>query len=130
MVEKVTIKELDPDRIEKDDSFPRAYAFYIVLTATPDPIWVEFFVSHYEIKPYPLEKEVTIHGSQIRVVTASGEEEEHVRFVRELVDETNKAVDDYNKAAAEAEVRDRGTKQQEDAEAQQIRERLKKIRIA
>lgn len=129
MVQKVLIQAVDPDRIEKDDSFPKAYAFYVVLTTTPDPIWVELFISQYENRFYNLKREMTIHGDRIRVVTAPGEEENHVRFFRQLVDETNKQVDEYNKRLADREARERRFKEQEDAEAEQIRERLKKISI-
>ena len=129
MVQKVLIQAVDTDRIEKDDSFPKAYAFYIVLTSAPDPIWVELFVSQYENRFYNLKREMTTHGDRIRVVTAPGEEENHVRFFRELVNETNKQVDEYNKKLTDTEARERRFREQQDAEAQQIRERLKKISI-
>ncbi len=129
MIEKVIIKAVDSEQIEKDDSFPKAYAFYIVLSQTPDPIWFELFISRYENTFYNLKREMTIHGGRIRVVTAPGEEENHVRFFRRLVEETNKDVDDYNKKMSEMVARENAKKGKEDAEADMIRERLKKISI-
>ena len=75
MVETITIKGVDVDRIEKDDSFSKAYAFYVQLSATPDPIWIELFMSLYESTFQELKREMTIRGNQIRVVTAPDEEE-------------------------------------------------------
>ena len=127
MVETITIKGVDVDRIEKDDSFSKAYAFYVQLSATPDPIWIELFMSLYESTFQELKREMTIRGNQIRVVTAPGEEENHITFLRGLVEETNKEVDEYNKVQARREELGRRMELQKDAEAQQIRERLKKI---
>jgi hypothetical protein len=130
MVGKVTIKAVDLDRVEKDDSFSKAYAFYIALSETPEPIWVELFMSRYESTFTSLKREMTIQGSHVRVVTAPGEEENHVRFLRQVIDETNKDVDEYNKKLARQEEQERKFKAMEDAEAQQIKERLRRISIS
>jgi hypothetical protein len=130
MVEKVTIKAVDLDRVEKDDSFPKAYAFYIALSETPEPIWVELFMSRYESTFTSLKREMTIQGSHVRVVTAPEEEENHVRFLRQVVDETNKDVDEYNRKLARQEEQERKLKAMEDAEAQQIKERLRRISVS
>ena len=130
MVERVTIKGVDVDRIEKDDSFSRAYAFYVQLSATPGPIWIELFMSLYESRFQERKSEMTIRGNQIRVVTAPGEEESNIEFLQSLVKTTNEKVDEYNQVQARREALERRMEQLKDAEAQRIRERLKKIRIA
>jgi hypothetical protein len=130
MVKKITINGVDTDHIEKDESFPKAYAFYVALSETPEQIWVEFFMSRYEGMFTSLKREMTIQGSRVRVVTAPGEEGEHVRFLRQVVDETNKDVDEYNKKLARQEQQGRKLKALEDAEAEQIKERLRKISIS
>ena len=130
MVERITIKDVDVDRIEKDDSFSRAYAFYVQLSATPDPIWIELFMSLYESTFQELKREMTIRGNQIRVVTAPDEEENNIEFLQSLVKRTNEKVDEYNQVQARREALERRMEQLKDAEAQRIRERLKKIRIA
>jgi len=130
MVGKVTIKAVDSDHVEKDDSFSKAYAFYIALSETPEPVWVELFMSRYESTFTSLKREMTIQGNRVRVVTAPGEEEDHVRFLRQVVDETNKDVDEYNKKLARQAAGQSALKKMEDAEARQIKERLKKISIS
>ena len=129
MINKVMIETVDTERIEKDDAFPKAFAFYIVLNGTPHPIWVELFISRYESTFFNLKREMTIQGREIRVVTAPGEEAQHVEFFRRLVDETNRAVEDYNKQLAKDEARHRKFADQEAAEAEQIRQRLRKIQV-
>jgi hypothetical protein len=129
MIEKVTIQAIDLDRIEKDDAFPKAYAFYIILSGTPHPIWVELFMSRYESGFYNLKREMTIQGKEIRVLTAPGEEVNHVEFFRRLVDETNRDVDEHNAESAEAEKRQRRLEDQEAVEAEEIRQRLRKIQV-
>ncbi len=129
MIEKVKVKSIDTERIEKDDSFPEAYAFYIELEVTPHLIWEEFFLRRYEGEWFNLKREMTIQGKEIRVVTAPGEEKSHVDFYRRLVEETNKDVDEYNRELAHQRERQSRLAQQESIEAKQIRDNLKKIQI-
>lgn len=129
MIEKVTIERVDSERVEKDDAFPKAYAFYLVLSATPHPIWVELFISRYEGTFYNLKREMSIQGREIRVVTAPDEEAQHVQFLRRLVDETNRAVDEHNTELAPQEARLRRMEDREAAEANAIRDRLRKLQV-
>jgi hypothetical protein len=130
MVKKIDISGVDTDRVEKDNSFPKAYAFYVALSQAPEPIWVELFMSRYESVFTNMKRGMTIQGGHIRVVTAPGEEEEHVRFLRQVVEETNKDVDEHNRKSARQEEQERRFKAMEDAEAQQIKERLRRISIS
>lgn len=129
MIEKVKIEKVDSERVEKDDAFPKAFAFYIVLTETPHPIWVELFMSRYEGTFYNLKRGMTIQGCQIRVVTAPGEEASHVEFFRRIIEQTNQALDEYNRQLAEEERVLRRLEDKEAAEAEEIKERLRKIQV-
>lgn len=129
MIDKVTIEKVDSERVEKDDAFPKAYAFYIVLSGTPHPIWVEIFLSRYEGRFYNIKREMTIHGRELRVVTAPGEEQQHVEFFRRLVDETNGMVDEYNKQLERQEASRRRMEDKEATEADAIKERLRKLQV-
>ena len=124
------MKAVDSDRVEKDDSFSKAYAFYVDLSETPEPIWTELFMTRYETTFTNLKREMTIEGNRIRVVTAPGEEESHVRFLRQVIDKTNQDVDEHNKKLARQQELERRFKATEDAEAQQIKERLRKISVS
>jgi hypothetical protein len=128
-VGKVFVTKVDSDSVEKDNSFSKAYAFYVALSETPAPIWIELFMTRYETTFTNLKRQMTIQGNRVRVVTAPGEEEDHVRFLRHVVDETNKDVDEYNKKLARQAAGQGALKKMEDAEAQQIKERLRRISI-
>ncbi|PYV33973.1 MAG: hypothetical protein DMG22_07715 [Acidobacteria bacterium] len=129
MIEKVKIKSIDSERIEKDDSFPNAYAFYIELDTAPHAVWEELFLRRYESDWFNLKREMTIQGKEIRVVTAPGEEEHQVDFYRRLVEETNRDAEEYNRDLAQQSELASRVAQSESAEAQRIRENLKKIHI-
>jgi len=127
--EKITIKEVDSETVEKDDSFPDGLAFYINLSGNPHSVWLEIFVSEYEQAWYNLKREVAVFGDRIRVVTAPGEEQGHIDFVKGLVSGTNQKVDLYN-AEVERTLRAQDRKESVDAnKVREAKERLKKVRI-
>jgi len=128
-VKKVNIVELDRDTVEKDSSFPEALAFYIRLSDVPGSVWTEIFVSEYEQAWFNLEREVSVRGDRIRVVTAPGEEQAHINFIKQLVEQTNTKVEEYNK---EIEREAHMARREQSAQAEmveQAKERLRKVSL-
>ncbi len=128
-VKKVKIVELDPDSVEKDDSFPEALAFHVRLSDVPDSVWTEIFISEYEQTWFNLKREVTVRGDRIHVVTAPGEEQAHINFIKQLLEQTNAKVDEYNKEIEhEAQMAKRERAADLDI-VEQAKERLRKVSL-
>lgn len=126
---KVNIKEpIDPERltIEKDDSFPLAYAFELPLESTPDDIWESVFKDEWKTSFYVLKREVTIEGAKLRVITTPDEIKEKIEWVKDLVDLTNERVGKYNKEMKRIEKIEAPNKRQLEEVIRKMRESLKK----
>ena len=128
-IRKVTITKIDSDSVETDDSFPLGLAFHVYLSEVPDSVWRELFFSEYEQTWYSLKREMTVSGDKIRVVTAPGEEQGHVDFVKRLVEQTNKQVDMYNAEVKRQRDLQRQNLGREGKLVEEARERLKRVRL-
>ncbi len=129
LTRKIDIAGVDADSVEKDDSFPAALAFQIKLSDVPDNIWQEIFVSEYEQSWFNLKREVTLHGDRIRVVTAPGEEEKHIDFVKRLVSQTNDRAEEYNREVQRQRSIEERQTNEESKIVTEARERLKKVKL-
>lgn len=129
LVNKVNIKEpIDPDKlkIEKDDSFPMAYAFYIELDSKPSSDWRRFFEYEWSTSLYLQKREVIVLGDRLRVITAPNEIEGKIDWVKGLVEVTNIRVNKYNEEMKRREEREKIEKKRQEETIEKMRGRLKK----
>ena len=109
--------------MEKDDSFPKAYAVYVPLDSTPDDIWEQCFERELKASFYMWKRQVTVEGDTLRAVTASDEIEDRINWIKKLVNETNHCVEEYNNEMLRRE-------QAEKAREKEVEEDIKKMREA
>ena len=128
-VKKISIKSVDTDLVEKDDSFPEALAFYVYLSEVPESVWREFFSSEYEQSWFNLKREVTVSGDRIRIVTSPGEEQQHIDFIKQVVERTNRQVDEYNGELERQQQLDAKNRAKESKLVEDAKERLKRVRL-
>lgn len=122
MTKKIHIKEpIDPDKllIEKGDSFPRAYIVELPLVSTPSDLWKTIFLDEWKMSLYPLKRMITIVGRRLRILTTPDEIEGKIMWVKQLVDLTNRRVEEYAKEIKKKE-------EKEEEVIKQMRERLKR----
>lgn len=125
---KVKIKEpIDPQKlhIEKDDSFPLAYAFELPLDSTPDDIWRSIFEDEWKTSFYMLKRRVTIEDSRLRVITAPEEIKGKIEWIMHLVNSTNKRVEEYNQEIKRKEGAEKAEKGKHEEAIRKMREMLK-----
>jgi len=118
---------IDPNklRMEKDDSFPKAYAVYVPLDATPDHIWEQCFERELKASFSTLKRQVSIEGDKLRAVTASDEIKGRIEWIRKLVEATNRRVEQFNKEMLQREKAKQARKKKEEEDIKKMREALK-----
>lgn len=129
-VEKVHLKEVVLDSVERDDAIPGAYSFDIQLQNFADLVWIEIFLSvhEHEHDPGPIGG-LEVRSNKIRVITTPGNEQHCVDSIKLRVDKTNHLVEKHNqRLALDAEKRAKQT-QDRAVELKDARERLKNITI-
>lgn len=125
-VATVDIINIDTETVELDNSFPGAYAFYIKLSARPEPRWVHIFNFEWERSIYLMKREIRIAGDRLRVISGADDNiEKHVDFVRTLVKKTNQRIEEDNRRSELAEQRRRGRGEWVEKEKEEIRKKLR-----
>jgi len=121
MVE-IKIKSIDTDNIEKDNSFEKAYAFYIFLNTEPDYIWQKIFEHNRKGSLYLGKRKITIQQDKLRLVTSDEDNTKgQVDFAKKLIEETNR---DY-KNHKEREVKKEEQRKVELSKIEKTKENLK-----
>lgn len=113
------------DDVEKDDSFPLAYAFFIELDKKPDIVWQQMFFDEWKKSFFLLKRQITIEDVKLRVVFAEGEEEAQLNFYKELIEAVNKRVFEYNEDILRKKQREEEQKKNQQATIEQLRNRIK-----
>ena len=125
-VATVDIIKIDTETVELDNSFPGAYAFYIKLSARPEPQWVRIFNFEWERSVYLMKREIRIVGDRLRMISGADDNiEKHVDFARTLVKKTNQRIEEDNRRVELAEQRRRGKGEWVEKEKDEIRKKLR-----
>lgn len=111
-VSKVKLLEpVDVDKIivKRDHYFSNAYVTDLPLEATPDHVWQDIFEKQWKTSRHMWDRKLFLMGDKLRLITTAHDFEDKLDWVKQVVGETNNAVDQYNeeaeKTAAETEER-------------------------
>ena len=121
-IEKVTIK--------RDHYFPNAYIIDIPLDSVPDHVWQDFFEREWKLSRHLWDRKIYLIGDKIRLLTTIDNLEDKLDWVKRVVEQTNRQVDEYNRGAwaRRAEIEERTKKEmlEEQARIERIKEALRK----
>ena len=90
---------LDAEKItvRKDHYFPNAYIIDFPLDSEPDHVWQDIFESEWKSSRHLWDRKVFVIGDKLRLVTAPYDIEEKISWVLQIIENTNRKVEDYNK---------------------------------
>lgn len=126
-MDEIKIKSIDAEKLEKDDSFPSAYAFYVILDEEPDSMWRYLFDDNWRSALYAIKRVITIEGDKLRLVTADSDDiERHVKFAKQLIEQTNQR---YKEELTDEEKREKVKFERIEKTKNELREKLKKVSI-
>lgn len=124
---EIKIKSIDTEKLEKDDSFPSAYAFYIILDREPDSMWRYIFNDNWKSALYLMKRMITIEGNMLRLITSDSDDVEgHVKFAKQLVEQTNEK---YKEELASEEKRKKKEFERIEKTKNELREKLMRVKI-
>ena len=123
----VEIIGTDTDTLEKDSTFPDAYAFYIQLAEEPDLLWQKY-LSEWRGALNTMQREITVVGDKLRLVFVYGDDIQNFsNYAAHLVELINKRLDDYNRQMNVLEERELAKQEKEREKEEEIRKRLSKL---
>jgi hypothetical protein len=118
-IETATIRSVESETLEIDDTYPGTYGFYIRLTRDPGGEWAQEFQAVYDAAPYPGKPPIEFRGDTLCVFFLpryGNELPRFLNFVDRIVLETNKAVEKRNSVLPdEAKQKEAFRKQLQDA---------------
>jgi hypothetical protein len=126
---KVNLKPVDPDKlkIEKSALLVGAYVFALELDSTPDHHWVLAFEAEVQAGRYMHARTpVAVVGNKLEVLTLPDEIKDKVKWIKGLVDSTNKSIEKYNEQVKQRREAEQQKQLNEQETIKRMREALKK----
>ncbi|MDH7476945.1 MAG: hypothetical protein QHH17_01000 [Candidatus Bathyarchaeota archaeon] len=89
--------------IEKDRYFHGAYIVDLPLETIPDHIWQDIFEREWKSSRHLWDRKLFIIGDKIRLITTEDDFKEKLDWIEHVINQTNKAIDEYNRSIEAAE---------------------------
>ena len=99
-VKKVRLSEpfdVDKITIRRDRYFPNAYIIDLPLDSIPDHIWQDIFERTWKSSRHLWDRKLFVIGDKLRLVTTANEFGDKLDWIEQVINETNKNIDEYNR---------------------------------
>ncbi len=95
------LKPVDADKIviKRDHYFSDAYIIDFPLDSTPDHVWQDIFEREWKSSRHLWDRKLFVIGDRLRLITMMDEMESKLDWVKQIIDQTNKEIEDYNREA-------------------------------
>lgn len=124
----VEIVSVDADRLDKDETFRNAYAFYIKLSAEPDYFW-QSQLAKWDSALSSMSRGLSVEKDRLRAVFVYGDSVQLCTdYAASLVNWVNKKVAEHNERIASLEEAERRQKQMDLTKEESILRELQKVR--
>ncbi len=109
--------DADGVAINKDHYFANAFTIDLSLEATPDHVWQDIFEREWKSSRHLWDRKLFVIGDKLRLVTTADDIKNKLDWVQQVVEMTNRGIEEYNQEAVarEAQIRD-------DVKAQMLKE--------
>jgi len=122
--------DIDIITIKRDYYFSSAYIIDLPLDSTPDHVWQDIFEWEWKSSRHLWDRKLFTIGDKLRLVTTANEIEEKLDWVKRVIEQTNKGIEEYNQEAEahRAQIDEEVKKQilEEEARVARIRAILRK----
>jgi hypothetical protein len=95
------VKPIDVEKITitRDRYFANAYIIDLPLDAVPDHVWQDIFEREWRASRHLWDRKLFVLGDRLRLVTSMDGLEEKLNWVKQVIERTNKLVDEYDREA-------------------------------
>jgi hypothetical protein len=117
--------------IRRDDYFPNAYIIDLTLDSLPDHAWQDILDREWKASLRLWDRKLFVVGDKLRLVTTIDDIESKLNWVKEIIGETNRGIDEYNKEMealkAQAEEEKDRRRSEESVSIDAIRDSLRRV---
>lgn len=82
--------------IRRDDFFPNAYIIDLSLDCVPDHVWQDILDREWKASLRLWDRKLFVVGDKLRLVTTIDDIENKLDWVKQIIEETNRGVDEHN----------------------------------
>ncbi len=123
----VEIIGVDADTLEKDETSPKTYAFYIKLSEEPDSVWVSYLAKWNDALD-AMQRKIDVVGDRLRLVFIYGDNvQNYAEYAAQLVKMVNERVMEYNKEVDSLEKMELGKQEDSQRKKEEIRQQLRHL---
>jgi len=90
--------DVDEINIRIDRYFPNAYIIDLPLDSMPDHVWQYIFEQRWKSSRHLWDRKLFVMGDKLRLVTTADEFGDKLDWIDQVINETNKAIDEYKRA--------------------------------
>lgn len=128
------LKPFDADKItiKRDRYFRNAFIIDLPLDSMPDHVWQDIFEQKWKSSRHLWDRKLFVMGDELRLVTTADEFGDKLDWIEQVINETNKGIDEHINAVRIEEERrakeeiDKPEAWGERARAEMIRKALRK----
>jgi hypothetical protein len=96
-VKLLTPFDVENITINRDRYFSNAYIIDLPLDSIPDHIWQDIFERTWKSSRHLWDRKLFVIGDRLRLVTTANEFGDKLDWIEEVINETNKNIDEYNR---------------------------------
>jgi hypothetical protein len=123
----VEIIGVDADTLEKDETFPEAYAFYIKLSDEPDNIW-QSYLAKWNKALNAMQRKIDVVGDRLRLVFIYGDNiQNYAKYAAQLVKMVNERVMEHNKKVDSLEKMELWKQEESRRKEEKMRQQLRRL---
>lgn len=123
----VEIIGVDADTLEKDETSPETYVFYIKLSDEPDNVWRNYLAKWNDALD-AMQRKIEVVGDRLRLVFIYGDNiENYAKYAAQLVKMVNKSVMEYNKKVDSAKKIELGKQADSRRKEEEMRQQLRHL---
>lgn len=122
------LEPIDTDKINitRDHYFKNAYLIDLPLDRAPDHTWQDIFDREWRASRRLWDRKLFIINDKLRLITTPDELEEKIDWIKQIMQQTNKEIDEYNRTAPiEKQLKKTITLAEEKATIETVRDVLK-----
>jgi hypothetical protein len=95
------LEPVDADKINivRDHYFEGAYLIDFPLDRTPDHTWQDIFDREWRSSRRLWDRKLFIINDKLRLITTPDELEEKIDWIKQVIQQTNEEIDEYNRTA-------------------------------
>jgi hypothetical protein len=125
------LKPIDVDKItiERDHYFQGAYIIDLPLDSTPDHVWQDIFEHKWKSSRYLWDRKVFVMGDKLRLLSTPNELGSKLDWIKQVLEQTNKGIDDYNREVRISPIGKRAKKKrlEDEATIERLREMIRGV---